>query len=184
MICVDIAYHTVSKILSYIIHSFNIIIIFIYHQNDGDDDYNDRWMGTTGLDHLLHRGEVSLRGGGKGGLPIVYLLLLLHNYHDYLLFYHFSPLSSSASLSSSSSYLSWSSVICQSVCLSVVRLITRDHLSPLKWCIDQMKISTTLCHGYMLLNNDMITIHCVVNKDKDTYIRDSMRISVLAYEAI
>jgi hypothetical protein len=30
----------------------------------------------------------------------------------------------------------------------------------------------------------MITIHCVVNKDKDTYIRDSMRISVLAYEAI
>jgi len=72
--CVDLAYHTVSKILSYIIHSFNIIIIFIYHQNDGDDDsvyddddddsdnddYNDRWMGTTGLDHLLHRGEVSL----------------------------------------------------------------------------------------------------------------------------
>jgi hypothetical protein len=23
-------------------------------------------MGTTGLDHLLHRGEVSLWGGGKG----------------------------------------------------------------------------------------------------------------------
>jgi hypothetical protein len=29
---------------------------------DDDDSANDyyRWMGTTGLDHLLHRGEVSL----------------------------------------------------------------------------------------------------------------------------
>ena len=77
MICVDLTYQTVSKILSYIIHSFNIII-FIYHQNDGDDDsvYDDddddtdndydRWMGTTGLDHLLHRGEVSYEEGSRG----------------------------------------------------------------------------------------------------------------------